>query len=286
VGHAGTLDPLATGLLVVVLGKATRLSAYLMESPKTYLAEIVLGATTLTDDAEAPMIEYRDPGEVSEERIRLCLEDFKGRIEQIPPAYSAVKRDGKRLYRLARAANAARRDAGQTGGSRHLAGEGVAPLAPKDASRTVQVHEIALQAWRPPRLRLLIRCGPGTYIRSIARDLGAELGVGGYLHALRRIASGAFRVEDAHSMERLEGMDLRSVVEPLDRAVIDWPAVVVDEEGSKRIRDGRDVPMDVVHGDRIRVYNREGALIALAMASAARLQPFRVFRTGDDADRP
>jgi tRNA pseudouridine55 synthase len=221
VGHAGTLDPLATGVLLLVLGDATRLSSYLMETSKVYCAEVVLGVTTVTDDAEAPILEQHDVSHLRRDDVEACLPAFIGQLEQVPPAYAAVRHGGEKLYTLAR--------------------KGVT-VQPEP--RKVVVHSIDLVAWRSPRARLRIECGSGTYIRSLARDIGATLGVGGYLHALRRTRSGSFGPADCSSMEMLSGAsNLREYLGPLDRAVLDLPAVILTEDRVERIRSGRPVPL-------------------------------------------
>ena len=179
IGHAGTLDPFATGVLLLLVGKATRLCEKLMDQPKQYETIIKFGATTATDDPESP--ETAIPCEaVPIERVRRSLRQFVGSVQQRPPAFSAMKVAGRRAYDLARD------------------GEAVA-LEP----RTVNVYGIDLLDYAWPLLRLRIDCGRGTYVRAIGRDLGAALGVGGYLTQLRRTRVGDFRVEDAVPLERL-----------------------------------------------------------------------------------
>lgn len=260
VGHAGTLDPLATGLLLVVLGHATKLSSVLMESPKTYLGEVVLGATTVTDDAEGPLLERHDVSGVSHADVEDALRDFVGNIEQRPPAYAAVKVNGRKLYQLARR------------------GETV-----KAPSRRVAVHAIDLHYWRPPRLGLRIECGSGTYIRSIARDLGVRLGTGGYLHALRRVRSGYFAVTEAASLEQLVRDGVNRYVAPPDRALAGWPAIIVTDDEAVKVRDGRSLACPATVGMDARVYAQSGNLLALAHIDNGIARPYRVFRSEADA---
>jgi tRNA pseudouridine55 synthase len=183
IGHAGTLDPFATGVLVLLIGKATKRCEELMDQPKQYDMTMKLGATTTTDDPESP--EVTTPGFVAESitlaHIRELLPRFIGPIQQRPPAFSALKIRGKRAYDLARR------------------GEHVELEA-----RTVHVYGIELLDYTPPLLRLRIDCGRGTYIRSIARDLGAALGAGGYLTQLRRTRVGDFAIEQAVSLPNLQ----------------------------------------------------------------------------------
>ncbi len=180
VGHTGTLDPLATGLLILCVGKATRLVPFFQKLPKEYRAVVKLGATTATDDREAPeevrvKVEHIDSAQLTE-----VLQRFVGTIWQIPPAYSAIKLGGRRSYQRVRQ------------------GESV-QLEP----RQVQIFELALEGIDPPFVHLRVRCGRGVYIRSLARDLGEAMGTGGYLYALRRIAIGPYQVERAMRPEQL-----------------------------------------------------------------------------------
>jgi tRNA pseudouridine55 synthase len=179
IGHAGTLDPFATGVLLLLVGKATKLCEKLMDQPKQYETIIKLGATTATLDPESPEMSVAcDP--VSIDRVREQLVKFVGPIQQRPPAFSAMKIAGRRAYDLARNGKPVELEA-----------------------RTVNVYGIELLEYEWPLLKLQIDCGRGTYIRSIARDLGAALGAGGYLTQLRRTRVGDYRVEDATSLDRL-----------------------------------------------------------------------------------
>ncbi|QQE11163.1 tRNA pseudouridine(55) synthase TruB [Planctomycetota bacterium] len=182
VGHGGTLDPLATGVVIVCIGKATKSVSKLMGMEKTYIAEIDLSAFTITDDAEGDREEVQVDNIPTQDQIRTTLDThFTGRIMQTPPKYSAIHVDGKRAYKLARA------------------GKDV-----KIEPRPVDIYSITIDRYTYPNLTLTIRCGKGTYIRSIARDLGNKLNTGGYLTALRRTQVGPFKVQDAHPIERFE----------------------------------------------------------------------------------
>ncbi len=173
-GHAGTLDPIATGLLILGLGAATKVLGDFQQLPKTYRATLKLGATTDTDDAEAPERIVCPEVTVTEEEIRRQLERFRGTLRQIPPRYAAIKHQGKRLYELARA--------------------GIAVQPP---ARTVTISQLELHSFTPPLLELSLVCSAGTYVRALARDLGEALGCGAYVLELRRCAIGPYRVEDA-----------------------------------------------------------------------------------------
>lgn len=196
IGHAGTLDPFATGVLLLLVGRATRQCEKLMDAPKQYEATVKLGATTATDDPESPEESFAQSEimQLTREQIETLLPRFIGAIAQRPPAFSAMKVGGRRAYDLARK------------------GHDVA-LAP----RTVHVYNIELLSYAWPLLSLRIDCGRGTYIRAIARDLGAALGVGGYLTALRRTAVGPFRADDAVSLDAIaSGNDIAPFLRPID----------------------------------------------------------------------
>lgn len=260
VGHAGTLDPLATGVLLLVLGRATRLSWYLMAAPKTYRADIVFGVSTVTDDAEAPIAIRRDASWVELADVERCLASFVGEIWQLPPAYAAVRHGGQKLYALARRG-----------------------IEVRPEQRRVTIHRIDVERWEPPRLRARIECEAGTYVRALARDLGEKLGVGGYLHALRRAASGEFTAERANTLDRLgslvaEGGSARlgEAMEPPDRAVLDWPALAVREAEEVAIRHGQSIALPRVYSGDLRVYSMSGALLALASGSGTVAKPFLV----------
>lgn len=241
VGHAGTLDPLASGVLLLVLGRATRLSSYLMAQPKVYCADVVLGATTVTDDSEAPMRRHADATHITLAQVECCLGQFVGGITQIPPAYAAVKQHGEKLYVLAR--------------------QGI-DVIPRP--REVVVDRLEIHLWEPPRLRLQVRCGSGTYIRSLARDIGAALGVGAYLHALRRAASGGVTLGECYGIETL---DTAETVErrllPLDTAVLELPAAVLSPSEVRAVQQGRAITTKHVPSGLVRLYDGRGNLVAL-----------------------
>lgn len=180
VGHAGTLDPLATGVLLVCTGPATKRVSELMELEKEYEGTIELGTTTETDDAEGSVTGRYTVPPLSRDEILSILERFQGFIDQIPPMYSALKKNGSRLYRLARRGM-------------------VVPREP----RKVTIHEIKLLDWKPPLLSIRVRCSKGTYIRALARDIGEQCGTGGYLKTLRRTRIGPHRADDAYTLETL-----------------------------------------------------------------------------------
>jgi tRNA pseudouridine55 synthase len=237
VGHAGTLDPLATGVLLLCLGKATRVSQYLMASPKAYRATVRLGISTTTHDAEG-QITSRSEVRVQRRELEAALPLFVGHIDQVPPAYSALKRKGKRLYELAR--------------------QGISVQVP---ARKVDVYALRLVDWAPPDLTLDVECGPGTYVRALARDLGRALECGAHLVALRRMQSGQFSVKQAASLETLEeafaaGTASR-LFHPLDAAFAHLPALHLDAGAACRlamgqaVRDPSGVPCQAESGETL-----------------------------------
>ncbi len=203
VGHTGTLDPFAGGVLVVAVGPATRLAGYVQASPKRYAAKVTLGATSTTDDVEGDITPSPNAAPPTLQQVHDALEQFVGTIMQRPPAYSAVHVDGKRAYKLARD------------------GEFVEPPA-----RPVTIYQADLVRYEYPTVELDVQCGAGTYIRSIARDLGEALGAGGYCSALTRTAVGEFTVDEAIDVEGLDAAG--DLISPLT-AIADMPALVVPD---------------------------------------------------------
>jgi len=214
VGHAGTLDPMATGVLVLGLNRATRLLGHLMLTEKAYDATILLGTSTTTDDAEGEVTATAATEGLTDAAIRDALTAFVGEIDQVPTTVSAIKVDGKRAYQRVRD------------------GEEVELKA-----RRVTVQELTVTDIRGPEVDISVRCSSGTYIRAIARDLGAALGVGGHLTVLRRTAVGRFDLAQAHSLEELA--DDLTIVPIADAARATFPGVDLDEEQAADVRVGR-----------------------------------------------
>ncbi|HEX3234409.1 MAG TPA: tRNA pseudouridine(55) synthase TruB [Gemmatimonadales bacterium] len=245
-GHTGTLDPFATGLLVVLVGRATRLARFVEAQAKTYLATARLGIRTDTDDRTGAPVGIEGPGTgCSEAQVRQTLAGFAGEQQQRPPSYSAKHVDGERSYRLARR------------------GKDVAP-----APVAVTVHQIELVAWAAPELVFRATVSPGTYLRAIARDLGERLGVGAHLTALRREAIGPLRVEDAVSLDRLAPSDLLPA-----RAVLrHLPVRELDEPDRRAVSHGRAVPADPAPAGDVALLHG-GELVAVARAVDGWLRP-------------
>ena len=267
VGHAGTLDPMATGVLLVCLGRATRVAEYLMASDKTYRAVVRLGVETDTYDAEGQVVATR-PVDVDESALRGALQKFVGEIDQVPPMYSALKRKGKPLYKLAR--------------------QGVEV---ERAARRVTIHDITLREFMSPDVTIDVRCSPGTYIRSLAHDVGAALrgACGAHLTALTRLASGSFTIDDAVKLEDLTGLaDLSGLLRPMDAALQDLPALTLDAEAARRIVMGQAIPSSGVEalggGSLRRAYDVNGALLAIVTCDSA-AQVWRPKKVLADEDR-
>jgi tRNA pseudouridine55 synthase len=245
VGHAGTLDPLATGVLPILFESATRLAEFALKLEKAYVADIHFGFVTATDDAEAEPEPVADPGRLTARDVESALTEFRGRILQQPPAFSAVKVEGKRSYRMARG------------------GEVTRPPA-----REVEVYSIDLLDFQPgPHAvaRIEVRCGTGTYMRSIARDLGARLGVGAYLGRLVRTAYGPLMLDRAAAMDSLTNAD--AVMERMLPAEVILPLmerVRLNVEQEAQVRQGRPVRVlpEPAPGP-VRAHDAEGRLVAL-----------------------
>jgi tRNA pseudouridine55 synthase len=273
VGHAGTLDPAATGVLLVCLGQGTRITEYLMDDRKTYLAEIEFGITTDTFDGDGAVTAREDPSGIDREKLESALSSFTGLTHQIPPMYSAVKHRGKPLYRLAREGKTVERKI-----------------------REVQIDSIDLLDWQPPVATVEIVCGKGTYIRSLAHDLGQTMGCGAYLKNLVRTRCGTFDITDSVTMEQLEeaveSERWQDYLYPIDAVFAGWTAIVVGDEAREAIRNGRPLDtddeafsslgpsgQDDVTAGRCRVYALNGDFVALLRFNPekCRWQPDKVF---------
>lgn len=218
IGHAGTLDPMAQGLLVMLLGKATRASEYASGAEKEYIADFILGVETDTQDTTGNVL-AEAPVDVTESQLRQALSSFEGGYDQVPPMYSAIQKDGVRLYDLARKGKEVERE-----------------------SRFIALPLLELLSFDPPRGKLRVRCSKGTYIRTLCHDLGQRLGCGGAMSALTRVQAGDFSLEDALTLGKVEQLvkegTLQQHILPVDRLFASLPAVTLTEEGAKRARNG------------------------------------------------
>ena len=243
-GHTGTLDPMASGLLPVMLGEATKFSADLLDADKSYRATVQLGVKTTTGDAEGEPVERKDvvllPGAVEE-----VLARFSGAIEQVPPMHSALKRDGRPLYALARKG-----------------------IEVERAARPVEIHRLALVEQGESSLVLDVDCSKGTYVRVLAEDIGKALGCGAHLAALRRTRVGPLSLDHAVPMERLEGMAQearRACLLPVDELLNSLASVTLDDELTQRFRQGQRLAIDAEpRGGRVRVYGADRTLLGTA----------------------
>ena len=265
VGHGGTLDPLAGGVLPIFLGRATRVSEFLLHGTKAYRAEVRLGVSTNTYDAEGEVTREADASAVGPDEVAAALTAFRGRIQQRPPAFSALKKDGRRSYELAR--------------------EG---RAETPEPRPVEVMSIELTDWSAGLAVVEIECGHGTYVRSIAHDLGESLGCGAHLSGLERTRTGPFLIEDALTIEALHdaalGGYLETCLEPLDTPLLHLPAAIVDAETRQDIIHGKPVARNgaAAEADALcRAFNADGELVALLRFDAEEnaWRPTKVFAT-------
>ncbi len=258
VGHAGTLDPMASGVLVVGVEKATRLLGYLSLTRKEYAATIRLGQSTTTDDAEGETAGGAPAAGIARERLDAEIAKLTGEIRQVPPQVSAIKVDGTRAYKLTRAG-----------------------AAPELAARPVTVYEFTVTDVRPAGDLLdvdaVIRCSSGTYIRALARDLGAALGTGGHLTALRRTAVGPYDLSQAHTLDDLAE---RMVVTPLAQAAAAaFPRLDLTGDEAQRLAHGAQIsaPARAIPETPIAAFAPDGALVALVTATSGRLRSLAVF---------
>lgn len=265
VGHAGTLDSMASGVLPVCFGQGTRVIEFLMDAHKVYRARIELGIATDTYDATGKIIQQGDASGVSQEQLKSALHSFRGLILQTPPMYSALKYQGKRLYELARAG-----------------------ITVSRKSRLAKIYRLELMDFKPPLVTLEIECGQGTYIRSLAQDLGQLLGCGAHLENLVRLKYGPFDVTDAVSLPQLEdafsSSSWRQLVYPIDIGLLHWSAVVVGDEQERVIKNGGSVVMEnspdgAGIAQRCRAYSQDGCFLAVLHFNSerGRWQPEKVF---------
>lgn len=262
-GHGGTLDPMATGLLPILLGDATKFAQEGLDADKAYEAELLLGITTSTGDAEGEVLETR-PVEVSREAVLAVLPRFTGSLEQCPPMYSALKHQGKPLYAYARAGQTVER-----------------------ASRTIQVHALELVSFSLPRLQIRVDCSKGTYIRTLAEDIGQALGCGAHLVALRRTRVGCLSIEASHSLEALEQASLEqrdAWLRPVDFLIQDWPSISLGQQEAQRFLHGNPVqPQGLSAVDpsrRMRVISSDQNFIGVGVIRAGQLHPQRLLSQG------
>ncbi|MEL6150505.1 MAG: tRNA pseudouridine(55) synthase TruB [Chloroflexota bacterium] len=258
VGHAGTLDPLATGVLILCVGGATRLSEYVMHQTKVYRATVKLGVTTTTYDAEGDITEQKDATHITQADVEPVLPRFTGDIEQYPPIYSAIKQGGKKLYELAREGKTVERKA-----------------------RNVRIDSLDIVEWRAPEFVLDVTCSSGTYIRSLAYDIGEALAVGGYLSGLVRTRSGQFLLENGVTLETLQNSDIPAnfLISPA-QALTDYPSVILTANDVTEIVHGRRATQAVPEDDSDALafaYSENDEFIAILKARHGKWYPHKVF---------
>ncbi|MEE8390754.1 MAG: tRNA pseudouridine(55) synthase TruB [Anaerolineae bacterium] len=272
VGHAGTLDPLATGVLLVCVGRATRVAEYLMAGRKVYRARVRLGSTTDTYDAEGQVVaEAEEAFEASRDQVEATLAQFRGTITQVPPMYSAIKHKGTPLHRLARR------------------GVEMAQVLQSKA-RQVEIFQLELTAWEPPDCTLEITCSPGTYVRSLAHDLGKALGCGAHLTGLIRLASGTFHLEDTVTLEDLAQAATEDrwpdLLHPIDVALTHFPALHLDAGTARRVCSGQTVQVRESESAGVQVGGGDEARLARAYGPGGIFLALVAYDPGANGWRP
>ena len=256
-GHGGTLDPIATGVLAVCVGEATKLAGYLLADDKAYEAEIVLGVETDTLDRTGAVTRERPWDHVTREAIERALAGRRGEQAQIPPMYSAIKRGGEALYKQARRGEVVERE-----------------------PRQIRIDRLDLLDFAPPRARLAIACSKGTYVRSLVADLGEDLGAGAHLAELRRTRSGAFAIEDAQTLMAIEAAPDRAQLVAKER-VVRLPAVVVVPDRVRSVLSGVQHAAELLGapagGEQFQLLDEAGTLLAIAHTQGGRIVYDRVF---------
>jgi tRNA pseudouridine55 synthase len=263
-GHAGTLDPLATGVLPVCLGQATRVIEYLFDETKTYRAEIKLGITTDSYDSSGKVILEKDASLISREMVEEALSRFRGMISQVPPMFSALKQNGQPLYKLARAGIEVERQA-----------------------RTAHIYKLEMSLWQPPVFTVEVECSKGTYIRSLAHDIGRALGCGAIMQNLVRLRVGNFKLEEALTLEQLDEAFKSSSGEKhlyaSDFAISSFPAIIVNHEQQCSLVHGNPLSAESTgwptDASLVRTYNQSGDFVGMIgyVAESKHWQPEKIF---------
>lgn len=261
-GHTGSLDPLATGLLPLCLGEATKVSGFLLDADKSYLATIKLGVKTSSADAEGDVIETRPVENYSKKEIISAIENFIGDIEQIPPMHSALKVDGQPLYKLAHQGKVIERNA-----------------------RSVHIFDIELLRYEGDELDIAVHCSKGTYIRTLAEDIGETLGCGAHLSALRRTASGPFELKDSVTLEKLEQLaeigfdEIDKILMPAEEALEDWETVNLSDNAAYYVCQGQAVQVaKAPTNGLVRLFSEEKGFLGIGeILDDGRVAPRRLF---------
>jgi tRNA pseudouridine55 synthase len=256
-GHTGSLDPLASGLLPICLGEATKTSAYLLNESKRYRVEIQLGVVTDTGDAEGAVTQKRPVPVLTQEQLINSLNDFVGSYEQVPPMYSALKYNGKKLYELAREGKTVARK-----------------------PRLITIYDLQFIDYQQNRITVDVHCSKGTYIRSLAEEIGAVLNCGGSVTKLRRLAVGNFVLEQCHTIEQLQEMSaeqLQDILIAVDEPLISMPAINVTEEQAYAIRQGQSLQIDESTEGLVRIYSKQIFLGLGEMIMGGKLAPKKLY---------
>ena len=264
-GHTGSLDPFASGLLPICLGEATKIAGFLLDTDKRYRALCKLGVTTSTGDTEGDILEVHPPGVITQQRLAEVLAGFTGEIEQVPPMFSAIKQQGQPLYKLARRGISVERQA-----------------------RRVTIHKLALLNHTEDLLEIEVHCSKGTYIRTLAEDIGAQLGCGAHLQALRRIGLGDFQEAQMVSLDQLSDLaasgtaQLDSLLIPMQTALADWPDVCLSDDAAFYICQGQVVSVAGNPGcGWVKLYAPERRFLGLGeVLQDGRVAPKRLLQTG------
>ena len=257
IGHGGTLDPMATGVLPVFVGRATRGVEFFEHAEKTYETVLRLGLTTDTEDITGTVLTQQEVS-ITEDKLQQVLEQFRGQIMQIPPMYSAVKVNGQKLCNLARKGKEIERQ-----------------------PRPITIHELTLLGFEGADVRLRVRCSKGTYIRTLCKDIGQALGCGGCMAALRRTQAGAYGIADSIALERLleeseQGMDVQQYLKPVDSMFVAYPALKLTANQEKRCRNGNSFSIAVQPG-KYRVYGEQGEFLALSQVEDGVMSTIKSF---------
>lgn len=257
-GHTGSLDPFATGMLPICLGEASKTAGFMLEASKTYLATAFLGRATATGDTEGETVLEMPLPDLDAEQLRVVLKGFCGRIDQVPPMYSALKHKGQRLYKLARAGQEVERKA-----------------------RTITIHSLELIRWAPPILEFRVHCSKGTYIRTLAEDIAGKLDCCAHLQALRRLDVEPFSEKDMLTLDEVQSLadsrELENSLLAVDAGLADWPRIVLDEAATSSFRHGNPVEHQKDPPGLVRVYGPEDRLLGIGeILPGHQLKPRRV----------
>ena len=258
IGHTGTLDPMATGVLPVCIGSATKMADMLTLSDKSYIAELVLGRTTDTQDADGKVLTECEVN-CSEEEIRCAVNSFVGEIEQVPPMYSAIKQNGKKLYELARQG-----------------------IEVERKPRKVTINSIDILEISGERVKIDVSCSKGTYIRTLCEDIGKKLGVGAYMNTLRRTRTGQFTIEESHTLSEIkelkESGGIESIIIPADRMFEEYPSVTLNPKQVKSVTNGVAMTYrEGQEGQTYRVYDNENKFLCISRITDGRLKLIKSF---------